>query len=434
MKEGMHSFHLATFAADITPPLGHPLGLGTTEPVRDVEDPLRALGVVLLGMGKPIVLCALDWGKVANEAHAVWRQAMASAAHTVPDHVALQVVHQHDAPFADLEAERFLETVPDAPRMLDLSFFERAVNASAQSLRASLARTMPFTHIGLGQAKVEQVASNRRVIGADGKIQFWRGSATGSAEARAKPEGLVDPWLKTVSFWNHDQPLAALSYYATHPMSHYGKGHVSSDFCGLARQKRQDEDRQVFQVYFTGCSGNIAAGKYNDGKPENRPVLRDRIYSAMRAAWSATRRYPIDGWRWRTAAVLLPPRAEKSFGAALSRKEMEDPKALKLRRGNDAFQLSWLERSERPFTVSCLDFGRAAVLHLPGEPFIQYQLYAQGLRKDAFVCVAGYGDGGPGYIPDPPAFFEGGYETTVALSGPGAEPLLHRAMSKLLQR
>jgi hypothetical protein len=73
------------------------------------------------------------------------------------------------------------------------------------------------------------------------------------------------------------------------------------------------------------------------------------------------------------------------------------------------------------------------VLHLPGEPFIEYQLKAQALRKDAFVCVAGYGDGGPGYIPTARAYLEGGYEPTVALAGPQCEDILDGALAKLLK-
>ncbi len=34
----------------------------------------------------------------------------------------------------------------------------------------------------------------------------------------------------------------------------------------------------------------------------------------------------------------------------------------------------------------------------PGEPFIEYQLFAQAESSDKFVCVAGYGDGGMGYL------------------------------------
>ncbi|HMC65812.1 MAG TPA: hypothetical protein VKI65_12810, partial [Gemmataceae bacterium] len=291
----------------------------------------------------------------------------------------------------------------------------------------------PFTHIGVGQAKVEQVASNRRVPGPDGKVKYVRYSATKDPKLRAEPEGLIDPWLKTLSFWNGAQPLAALSYYATHPMSYYGDGRVSSDFCGLARQKRQGEEPNIFQIYFTGCGGNITAGKYNDGAHENRPVLRDRIYTAMKAAWKATRRHELKGGEWRVEPVKLPPRAEKSFGEEESRKDLENPKQSKPRRGNAAMQLAWLKRINQPIDLTCLDFGKALLLHLPGEPFIEYQLKAQELRKDAFVCVAGYGDGGPGYIPTARAYLEGGYEPTVALSGPDSEAILHKAMIKLLK-
>lgn len=37
---------------------------------------------------------------------------------------------------------------------------------------------------------------------------------------RALPEGQIDPWLKTISFWNGEEPLAALSVYACHPVSY----------------------------------------------------------------------------------------------------------------------------------------------------------------------------------------------------------------------
>jgi hypothetical protein len=187
----------------------------------------------------------------------------------------------------------------------------------------------------------------------------------------------------------------------------------------------------VHQVYFTGCSGNVTAGKYNDGARENRPVLRDRIHAAMAAAWKETKRHPVASWDWRTEPVKLPPRAEASFGEAESKKVLEDEKQSKARRNNAAFQLAWLARLERPIDLACLTLGPARVLHLPGEPFIEYQLKAQELRKDVFVCVAGYGDGGPGYIPTNRAYLEGGYEPTVSLAAP-SEELLVRAMAKVL--
>jgi hypothetical protein len=215
-------------------------------------------------------------------------------------------------------------------------------------------------------------------------------------------------------------------------MSYYGRGRVSSDFCGLARQVRQQEMPGCLQVYFTGCAGNTAPGKYNDGSVENRPILRDRMYAAMKSAWKDTVRHPVSGWESRAEPVRFKPRVQRSFGEPESRKVLENPKESKARRGNAAFQLAWLKRIERPIDLTCLDFGKAAILHLPGEPFIEYQLRAQSLRKDAFVCVAGYGDDGPGYIPIAEAYFQGGYEITVALASPESDSILTSAIKKLL--
>src|SRR5205814_8212186 len=107
-------------------------------------------------------------------------------------------------------------------------------------------------------------------------------------------------------------------------------------------------------------------------------------------------------------------------------------KAPAARRNNAAFQLAWHARQDRPVGVTCLVLGRARVFHLPGEPFIEYQLFAQQQRPDLPVFVAGYGDGGPGYIPTAKAYLEGGYEPTVALAGPESEEILNRAIQKVL--
>src|SRR5438128_1289353 len=119
----MPKLHISTFACDVTPPIGHPLCGGWIEPARAIDDPVRGLGVVLLGMGRPVVLFAVDWCGIRNEANRVWGRALAYATHTVPENVAIHSVHQHNAPFADVEAERLIEAVRGAPRSLDLQFF-----------------------------------------------------------------------------------------------------------------------------------------------------------------------------------------------------------------------------------------------------------------------------------------------------------------------
>src|SRR5690242_1346037 len=77
-------FRLATFSADVTPPLGHPLlaGVSTPPPTSRIDDPLLANGFVLLGGDRPIVLVAVDWCEIRNEAYGRWRDVLARAAGT----------------------------------------------------------------------------------------------------------------------------------------------------------------------------------------------------------------------------------------------------------------------------------------------------------------------------------------------------------------
>jgi hypothetical protein len=426
----MPGLFIAPFSCDVSPPIGHPLCGGWIEPARAVDDPLRAIGVVLLGTESPVVLCAVDWCGIRNRAHFAWREALAKAAHTTPERVALQCVHPHNAPFVDLVAQDVIDANRASPANMDRRFFSRCLSQTSQSVQTALKSPLRFDHIRVGAASVDRVASNRRVLGDDGKVRFTRTSSTRDPVARAAAEGTIDPLLRFVGFCLGDQPLFALNYYATHPMSYYGDGRVTSDFCGLARDEVARASR-IPQAYFTGCAGNVTAGKYNDGSKANRAILRDRVVMAMRAAWRASRRVPVESWKWRVEPLKLSPRREANFGKEASEKVLRDPKARPAARGNAAFQLAWLERIETPIDVTCLELGPASIVHLPGEPFVEYQLAAQKMRPDRHVCVAGYGDGGPGYLPTDDAFLQGGYEPTVALAAP-CEKLLKTTMQRVL--
>lgn len=203
---------LATFRADVTPPVGAPLCGGLVKPVAGISDPLLALGVVILGTDKPVVLCAVDWCEIRAGDHVHWREVLAQAAGTTPDRVAVQSLHQHNAPIADSASHQLLAGVDSPIKVLDVEWAERALKGVATSIAVALKGTSPVTHIAHGEAAVEQVASNRRILGDDGKIAKMRLSSTKDAALRELPEGLVDPLLKTVSFWNGEKKLAVLHY------------------------------------------------------------------------------------------------------------------------------------------------------------------------------------------------------------------------------
>jgi len=427
---------LAHFSADVTIPLGHRcMGILPVK-AKKIVDPLEARGIVLLGTGRPIVLVAVDWCEIRNDAYDFWRDQLAKAAGTDRQRVLVASLHQHDAPVVDLGAQRLLTAVGLRGELDDVAFHTAAVARVAEALRNSLSTAEPVTQLGTGQGRVEQVASNRRVVMPDGRVTFDRGSASGGVAAlRDAPAGLIDPWLKTISFWNGEKPIAAISGYATHPMSYYGRGGVSADFIGMARRRRQKETPGVFQIYVTGCSGDVTAGKYNDGSAANRTVLADRIYRAMRTAWKATDHQPIGQVTLRTVPLDLEYREGPRYTAVALRKTLEDPRAPVRDRILAAMALASRQRvaEHRAIDLSCLDFGSTELVLLPGEAFVGYQLMAQRIRSDAFVLAVGYGECWPGYIPTRAAF-DDRFDSPWRWVAPGAQARLRAALWQVLRR
>ncbi|OWK44326.1 hypothetical protein [Fimbriiglobus ruber] len=426
---------IAPFRFDVTPPVGHSLCGGWIKPVEAVDDPLEAIGFVLLGSGKPVVVCAVDWTGLSNEAHVSWRTALAEAAGTTPDRVAVQCVHQHNAPFACLDAERSVAAQGDLPHIVDLDFYRKCLDRGRKAVADGLKTARRVTHVAGGKARVDRVASNRRVNrDAAGKVLAMRGSATKDPKIRDLPEGLIDPWLRTVAFYDKDVKLAACHYYATHPMSYYGDGRVSSDFVGLARKQRQKDEPNCLHVYFTGCAGNVTAGKYNDGSKENRPVLTRRIYDAIVAADATLKPEPVGESVWRTGEILPPARA--GVTAEALEEQVGNKKNQVVGRNRPAYQLAWVRRTERakpPIVLSALHVNDVTMLHLPAECFVEYQLRAQVAAPKRFVAAAGYGDGGPWYIPTREEYPFGGYEVSVAFCDPGVDQIITTEMQTLLK-
>jgi putative membrane-bound dehydrogenase-like protein len=419
---------IATFRCDVTPPVGQPLFSG--DPLEKVEAPLLAKGVVLESGGKRHVLCAIDWCMISNGSHAALRRRIAEAVGAGADDVAVQTLHQHTAPMVDLEAQRVLAQHGDATAHLDPDWCAAVERRIATAAAEAVARLERCDRVGVGQGRVDRVASSRRVP--DGRGGVVVRMSRPEAALRDLPEGTIDPYVKTVTFAAGEKPLVRLHYYATHPQVKYGNGVATSDFVGLAREKLE-ADEGVFQVYFTGCGGDITVGKYNDGSDASRLALAERLRAGIDAAIAATVFEPVQAVRWHVRPVVLPRRDDPDFTAAACVERLRDPKAspvMKLYRS--AMRLVSLQRAAEPVVLSCLEAGPARIVHLPGEPFLDFQMHAQRLLPGGFVAVAGYGDNATGYLPTAAEFPVGGYEPSVAVCKPEAEAIVKRAVAELL--
>ena len=423
-----NGLRIATFDVDASPPVGDPLTYDSTANVWDLG--LRAKGIVLIGSGQPIVLCAVDWIGIANESQDAFKEALANAAGTVPERVAVHALHQHDAPISDFGAEKILLDAGLDPGAFKSSFDREVIRRLVAAIKIAITQAQPVTHVGLGEAEVYEVASNRRIIGPEGKAIFSRTSSTRDSTMRALPEGLIDPMIQLVSFWNGDEPLSVLSYYATHPQSYYLTKVANPDFPGVARFFRQLAVPSALHVHFNGAGGNITAGKYNDGAHINRLLLAERMADGMKRAWESTKRHPITAADvgWGLESVTLPPKDNVA--------QIEEQMSTEGYRflSNNMIKLAWLKRVQegRTIDISCLTLGPARILHMPGELFVEYQLAAKAERPDLFVAMAAYGDYGPFYIGTAEAYDQGGYEATVSPVTAETESILMDAIQKLL--
>jgi hypothetical protein len=432
-RNGLPTVEVATFDVDATPPVGSAMAY---DPVRRLDElTLRCRGIVILSAGQPIVLCAVDWIGIANEGHDTFRDRLADAAGTTRDRVAVHTLHQHDAPGCDFTAERLVRDLGlKGYDRFDGGYHREVMQRAAQAIQRAVASAQPATHYGWGAARVKDVASNRRILGADGKVRAVRYTATKDAAIRAEPEGVIDPEVSVVSFWNAGRPIAVLSYYACHPQSYYRTGVPSPDFPGIARFIRGQAVPEALHIHFNGAGGNIGAGKYNDGAAENRLALAQRLADGMKQAFLETKKSALTASDigWDTVPVKLPPAPYLKAEDLIKDLKTEPTKGYV----SKADQLAWLIRCQAGHAIdtACLRVGQTRVLHMPGELFVEYQLAAKKMRPDLHVALAAYGDYGPAYIGTTAAYAEGGYETSRGASNvaPEVEPILMDAMRQLL--
>ena len=423
---------VGTFEVDATPKIGAPLAY---DPTKEITVPLSCRGIVLLGDQKPVVLCTVDWLGIANGAQEKFRASLAGAVGTTADRVAVHTLHQHDAPRCDLTAAEILEPFGQTAAHFDVPFIEQVIkNASAAAAMAAK-QSKPVVSIGVGRAEVKDVASNRRMLGPDGKVFATRYTACNDEKMRSLPTGVIDPVLRSLTFFGSTDPIAVLTFYATHPQSYYRTGGANPDFPGMARNARQVETG-VFHVHFNGAGGNIGAGKFNDGSTENRQVLADKVANGMREAFAHQQKEDATKLTldWQALPIAIP------LASHLNHQELEaavasdeTPFALRV---HSAEKLAFLRRAEAGVMIPIgrLKLGENQLLFMPGELFVEYQLAAQHMLPDSNIFMAAYGEYGTFYIGTRVAYPQGGYETSIGASNvaPETEAVLLGAMRELL--
>jgi hypothetical protein len=409
---------VAAFQADATPDMGEPNIW--VQPVTSVMDPLLAKGIVLEDGRSRYVILAVDWCGIGGSTHLMLRQRIAKAAGTGIQRVALQVVHQHTAPYVEGDGYDWMAARGLKPLRMSGAYLEKLAGNLERAVAGAVAGLQPFDSIGMGRAAVERVGSARR-IWKGGKILVRYSSTAKAPELAAEPEGDIDREIRTVTFAQGTKPLVRMHYYASHPQTFCCDGRVTSDFVGAARA-RMEREEGVAQVYFTGCGGDVTVGKYNTGLDSERAALAERMQAGMRASIAATQYEKVSRMMWTYADLHLPAKPAPAPGTV----ERTDQLVYR-----DAITEAFAKR-KRGLPASSLRVGRLVIVHLPGEPLLEFQRYAQRIGEGSFVAVAGYGEISPGYLCPDEAFRQGGYEPSASNGTPGAEARVKEVIRKLI--
>ncbi len=429
----MVTMRIATFSLDVTPPVGAQMAY---EVNTKVDTPIFIRGLLVEDGTSRAVIVSCDYIGIYGRAWHEWREAVAQACETPADLVFLHSIHQHDsmriAPWMN-EFMRASGTVA-----VDDAYCETTLrNLQEAASDAVRGRWQTVDTLMTAEARMSGLASSRRMIGEDGKSFAGRFSMCDDRDLQAFPVGTIDPFLRTIAFARSDgHILAAVHTYACHPMAAYMRQMVSQDVPGVAlAHARASAGEDVFQMYLTGCAGDVSFGKYHLGdKEKTLAMLGRRLGDGMirnLARLDEKPIGPVGSWTADFEFPLDPAIAREASSSAVE--EADDERQLMRAAFRHGIAQDWDLLSKCP--VSLLSLGdHVHLLSMPGEACVEYQLYAQSLVPERFLACAAYSDVGYAYIPTASMYEEGGYEPRASIATPEVEARLKSAVRELVGR
>jgi hypothetical protein len=418
---------LSTFKVDCTPPVGYPIGLGTQDPATSIRDPLFMRGFVLDDGRTRVLVASLDYMGLMNSAHDALLAALSDAIDTPVERVVVHCVHQHDSVLPNLELDEYLgkETFP-------AHWWSDVCKTCASAAKTSLAGFREIDAVGHREVRLQGYASNRRILGDDGKVRGMRFSRCASADLVSQPVGVIDPMLRTLAFQGCDgEVLASMSFYATHPQVANGRGMYSADAPGEAM--RLLEDSGGMHAYFSGAFGNVTGGKYTsyDDLEGNLLAFGRRLADGVTRNLAAMEWSPAVDIDWQVERFPFPRRELDREEAAAAARDESRPDGERLVK---ATLLSCISHpGNETYTLKSLGLGAIQALFVPGEPFVEYQLYTQAVAPDRFIAMAANCGDEFVYLPTAEAFAQEGYEvTSFRWCTEEFEPRFRKAIAGLL--
>lgn len=427
---GVVSLFGATFEAgvakvDITPPPGLPMYgyFSRTQLSTGTLDPLYARVLVLKAGDSCLALVTLDLGRtfgpaslarlreqVAKRSGVSWLFITASHTHAGPN---IQDEHAQTPAWEAAMLDKIAQAVDDAQR--------QAVEA----------------RIGTGRGRVD-IGYNRRRVNPDGTVtMLWQNPT----KAPAAP---VDP---TVSVMRLDtangKPLAVLVNYACHPVV-FGPDNLeySADFVGAMTKKVEQafgSSDPPLCFFLQGADGDInpyyATTLRADGAVQKRDWTGEQLGLEAARVAQAIRTDPVVSPSLEFAEDTLAFRVR--WNSQKFRQGMLATYGPKIYEDHAELLNSDVPRKELSLAVTTVLINkRIALMGMPGEPFVDFQINWRDRCPVPESFFLGYSNGYYDYFPTIRAASEGGYgaadSDTYVEVGAG-ERMLDHALVRIYQ-
>lgn len=425
---------------DITPAAGTHLagsGMGERRPARSIIDPLYAKAVFIESGGKRICIVALDITIITGDYTQRIRTAISEKTGIASDAIMVHATQTHSAPsvgYFMLDPDFPLETAPESEYLhgAECAYADAAADAAVRAAVEATNRLQPV-HIGLGRGILGSVAFNRRGVRRDGTIAMpkplGRENQPLGITDLCYLEGPIDPEVGVLCIQDSKmQPIAFLMHHTCHPVNVFGHRStyfsVSADWPGAWSQEMQKIfGSDVVPLVLNGCCGNINPWHPFDPdcSPDHRRMGRElaaiseRIVHSMTFTESAALDSGIEqvGLSYRD----IPPERARQVEEILSLNEQPprnengevDPHWFRAA-STRSVELCRRRQPEFPYEIQILRIGDAAIVGLPGEPFVEAQLAIKTDSPAPHLLIAHVVNHYVGYLPTREAYSRGGHE------------------------
>jgi hypothetical protein len=420
----MGSLKAGMAKAVITPPVGVRLCgyAARTQPSIGVLDELYAKALVLDDEEKRLALVVCDLLWVGKELVNDIRKRIREQADIKEENVMITAIHTHCGPDLEHAGESYIENLK--------SQVAGAVSAACNHIKNA--------RIGFASGEC-YVGMNRRNPKSPSGPYFlynW-------------PQGSVDPTVTVARIEDETRHVVGvLVNHACHPVT-LGPNelNISRDYPGHALRVLEDVfGEDIIAMFVNGCCGNINPAWIFD-RPDVSPPPPRVFPESLEERLRETRRL----------GQILGGEALKALQSIT---DLSSEANLKIKRSNVKLPirkdvpeniLKWIERTkvgepdyenhqrilkgeDLVTEIQAIRLNDTAILGLPGEVFVEYQLEIR--RKSPFkhTFVSELANDSIGYVPTADAYKEGGYEPSTTVLERDAGTKLTQAAINLLKK